>query len=98
MCGCEPVFADRDWYRARPERTERFDGTLEPRATVLGPATRGGLDYTLVSADGRWPVYAAGAEDVLGPHLGRPVTVEAKVVAVDGTDELWIASIRTSPG
>jgi hypothetical protein len=72
-------------------------GTLEERFEVLGPGSRGGLAYTLVTEQSRLNVYAANARDVLEPFLGRPVLIRGKLVDLRNEgegQELWIASIE----
>ena len=91
------VYARTDWYQSRPELETVWLGTLEERFEVLGPGSRGGLAYTLVTEQSRLNVYAANARDVLEPFLGRPVLIRGKLVDLRNEgegQELWIASIE----
>lgn len=91
------VYARTDWYQSRPELETVWSGTLERRSEVLGPGSRGGLAYTLITEQDRLNVYAANAKEVLEPYLGRPVLVRGKLVNLRNEGEgreLWIASIE----
>ncbi|HEX5761191.1 MAG TPA: hypothetical protein VF121_18550 [Thermoanaerobaculia bacterium] len=90
------IYAAADWYRARPEPEERWEGTLEKVDPVVGPAGRTSLTYALRTADRRLPVYAAGVQERLAPFTGRAVRATGKLVDLSGEGlgrELWIASI-----
>ncbi len=67
----------------------RCEGVLAPHSRVLGPGSRGGLDYALRGVDGAVPVYVAGAETVMSTFAGREVVVWGRLVRVDGAQELW---------
>jgi hypothetical protein len=91
------VYARTDWYQSRPEPETVWSGTLVERSEVLGPGTRGGLAYTLITEQSRLNVYAATAKDILEPYLGRPVLIQGKLVDLrdEGEgQELWIATIE----
>jgi hypothetical protein len=90
------VYARTDWYQSCPEPEKVWSGTLEERSEVLGPGSRGGLAYTLITEQGRLNVYAANAKEVLEPFLGRLVLIRGKLVNLRNEgegQELWIASI-----
>ena len=91
------IFAEAEWYQARPEPEKQWRGVLRKRDAPLGPATRGALSFTLVTADKSLPVYAANVEQRLGPFVGRQVLVSGKLVDLSQEgfgEELWIASIQ----
>jgi hypothetical protein len=91
------VYGRTDWYQSRPELESVWSGTLEERAEVLGPGSRGGLAFTLITEESRLNVYAATAKEVLEPFLGRPVLIRGKLVDLRNEgegQELWIASIE----
>jgi len=90
------IYARADWYLERPEPEMEWKGILEERAEPLGPNTRGALLFTLVTDQGRFPVYAANVEQKLAPYLGDPVIVRGKLVDLSKEgfgQELWIASL-----
>ena len=90
------IYADTDWYRARPEPERRWQGTLHRRAVAGGPGGRSATSFGLTTAEGELPVYAAGAGARLAPFVGRRVAVTGKLVDLRGEGfgrELWIASI-----
>ena len=89
------VYADTDWYVARPEREEVWRGVLREQTALLSPDTRGGLTYVLVTQEGELEVYAPDAER-LTRFLGHQVSARGKLVdlRVEGFGrELWIGSI-----
>ncbi len=89
------VYADTDWYVARPEREAVWRGVLREYTAPLGPGGRGGLTYVLVTREGELQVYAPHAER-LSRFLGQPVSARRKLVDLraDGFGrELWIGSI-----
>ena len=90
------IYASDDWYRARPEPEQEWQGVLNSRPEEIGPASRGGLFYILEVENEQWPVYAANMEDQFAPFVGYDVLVRGKLV--DSPDssqpELWIASLR----
>jgi hypothetical protein len=93
------VYANANWYRARPEPEQSWHGLLQKREGPIGPATRSALRYTLVTEEDQLPVYAANAERLLDPFVGRQVSVEGKLVDLSDEGygiELWIAVIDTS--
>jgi hypothetical protein len=91
------VYGSADWYQSRPEPERIWTGTLEERRVGVGPETRGGLSYVLVSDLGQLNVYAANAEGLLAGFLGRSVRVRGKLVDLTqqgNGKELWPASIE----
>jgi hypothetical protein len=89
------VYADTDWYVARPEREEVWRGVLREHTAPLGPGTRGGLTYVLVTREGELQVYAPHAER-LTRFLGHRVSARGKLVDLRAEGfgrELWIGSI-----
>jgi hypothetical protein len=74
------VYGDADWYQARPEPERIWTGTLDERQIGIGPDTRGGLSYVLITDLGQLNVYAANAERQLAEYLRRPVRVRGKLV------------------
>lgn len=91
------IYADEAWYRERPEPEETWQGILRRRPAVEGPGGRPGLTFALHSTDNELPVYAAGADERLAPHVGTPVVVSGKLVDLRGEGfgrELWIGTIR----
>jgi hypothetical protein len=91
------IFAGADWYHARPEPEEAWQGVLRKRDTPAGPAARTGLRYTLVAGEESIPVYAAQAMDRLAPFVGNEVVIHGKLVDLSAEGfgkELWIGSIR----
>ena len=91
------VYGRTDWYRSRPEPESVWSGTLKERTEVLGPGSRGGLAYTLITEQDQLNVYAANVKEVLEPFLGRPVLIRGKLVNLSNEgegQELWIATIE----
>jgi hypothetical protein len=91
------VYARTDWYRSRPEPESVWSGTLEERSEVLGPGSRGGLAYALITEQGWLSVYAANVKGVLEPFVGRQALIRGKLVDLRNEgegQELWIASIE----
>lgn len=91
------VFAQRSWYRERPEAERRWTGRLEERPREGGPAARLGLGFEIDTVDGPLPVYAAGAEHLLRPLAGRRVLLVGKRVDLTNEGfgvEIWPASVR----
>lgn len=91
------VYAQEPWYRARPEPERRWRGELQERPVPVGPGGRTSLDFTLVTAEGDLPVYAAGMAQRLAPLTGRAVEALGKHVDLRSEglgQELWIGSIR----
>jgi hypothetical protein len=90
------IFERVDWYRARPEPESLWSGTLEHREEPVGPATRGGLTYTLGTARDELSVYAPNVASLLNDFAGRPVLIRGKLVDLShegGGRELWIGTI-----
>jgi hypothetical protein len=93
------IYAGTEWYRVRQEPEKSLRGVLAKRDVPVGPATRMGLLYILVTSDRLVPVYAANAEHLLAPYVGRPVVVYGKLVDLTNEGyglELWIGSIEFS--
>jgi len=91
------VYARTDWYRSRPEPERVWSGALQERSEVLGPGSRGGLAYTLITEQAWLNVYAANVKEVLEPFVGRQVLIRGKLVNLRNEgegQELWIASIE----
>jgi hypothetical protein len=88
------IFAQADWYRERPEPEREWRGVLQERDQPVGPATRMGLRYTLVTEEGQIPVYAASVEGQLAAYVGQQVLVRGKLIDLSGGEELWIATIQ----
>jgi len=92
------IYAEADWYRARPEAEKLWRGTLVKRSAPVGPNTRNALKYNLRSGKQVLAVYAAGVEETLAPFADQEVSVRGKLVdlrAEGQGKELWISSIRT---
>jgi hypothetical protein len=90
------IFERADWYRARPEPESVWSGTLKHRDEPVGPATRGGLAYTLGTAREQVNVYAPNVSSLLDDFVGRPVLIHGKLVDLShegGGRELWIGTI-----
>jgi hypothetical protein len=91
------IYGSADWYQSRPEPERIWTGTLQERRVGVGPESRGGLSYVLVSDLGQLNVYAANAEALLAGFLGRSVRVRGKLVDLTQQGhgkELWPASIE----
>ena len=91
------VYGDADWYQSRPEPERIWTGTLDERRIGIGPDTRGGLSYVLITDLGQLSVYAANAERQLAEYLRRSVRVRGKLVDLtqEGNGrELWPGSIE----
>jgi hypothetical protein len=89
-------YGDFEWYRSRPEPEEIWTGTLEERQASVGPESRGGLSFVLITDVGRLNVYAAKVERQLASFLGRSVRVRGKLVELgrQGQEkELWPAAM-----
>jgi hypothetical protein len=90
------VFADKEWYRARPEPERIWQGTLRRREVIASPNARTALRYALASGSTMIPVYAPLPEDALEPYVGRLVSIRGKVVDLSAEGygrELWPGSI-----
>jgi hypothetical protein len=72
------VSGNADWYQSRPEPERIWTGRLDESRVGLGPETRGGLSYVLVSDLGQLNVHAANAEGLLAGFLGRSVRIRGK--------------------
>jgi hypothetical protein len=91
------IYGDVDWYQARPEPERVWTGTLEEHRVGVGPDTRGGLSFVLVTDAARISVYAAKAERRLTGFRRRSVRVRGKLVDLGeqgNGEELWPASIE----
>jgi hypothetical protein len=91
------VFAAEAWYRARPEPEQVWQGRLETRPVVVGPASRTALTYTLETKDAPLAVYTGNQAHVFVPYVGHEVVVHGKLVDLHGEgfgQELWIGSIQ----
>jgi len=91
------VYGNVDWYRSRPEPEETWTGTLAEREVSVGPESRGGLFFVLITDMGPLSVYAANVERQLASFLGRSVRVRGKLVDLGppGQEkELWPASME----
>lgn len=91
------VFADSDWYVARPEAEQEWRGVLRERDVTLGPASRAAVSFELVVEGGQpLPVYAANIRPRLAQHVGSNVTIRGKLVDLTQEghgEELWIGWI-----
>jgi hypothetical protein len=91
------VFADSDWYIARPEAEQEWRGVLRERHVTLGPASRATVSLELIVEGGDpLPVYAATIRPRLAQHIGSTVTIRGKLVDLthEGQGkELWIGWI-----
>jgi hypothetical protein len=86
--------ADQTWYRQRGEPEQTWTGFLESNKQVIGPGTRGGLSFAIVTGTERLLIYAEGIEGRLAAFLGLKVEVRGKQVpSIVGT-ELWVAAVR----
>ena len=91
------IYADASWYRDRPEPEAMWEGRLEVREAVIGPGSRLGLHFRLVTREAALDVYAAGVREKFAAFVDRRVVVRAKLIdlASEGFgQELWVASIR----
>jgi hypothetical protein len=91
------IYARTEWYRARSESEQSWEGVLEERHAPVGPASRSALRYTLVVNGSQFPVYAPDLAQKLAPFVRQRVMVRGKLVDLreEGFEqELWIASIR----
>ena len=95
--GMATVFADKDWYRARPEAEEVWSGVLERNEQVVGPATRTGLDFALVTSAERLLVYSANVENIFRPLVGRRVEARGKRITMPSGIEIWLATVTPAP-
>jgi hypothetical protein len=90
------VYGAMEWYQTRPEPEQLFQGVLHTQELPVGPATRLGLRYVLVTHTGPLDVYAPGDGRVLERFVDQQVVVRAKLVDLSGEgigNELWIAAI-----
>ena len=91
------IYAAEDWYRARSEPEQAWQGLLVERSEAVGPNTRPSLLFALVMDSGELPIYAANVADRLGPYVGRRVVADGKRVDPGGFGpELWIGAIRAA--
>ena len=90
------VYGTMDWYQARPEREQMFQGGLQTRDLPVGPAGRTALRYVLMTHTEPLDVYVPEDGGVLERFIGRQVVVRAKLVDLSGEgfgNELWITAI-----
>jgi hypothetical protein len=91
------LYADRGFYRDRPEPEEVFEGHLRAVPVVTGPDTRD-LPFRLEGLSGGLPVYASGeVEARLRDRVGRRVRISGKRVDLGsegGGVELWPGSVE----
>jgi hypothetical protein len=91
------LYADRGFYRDRPEPEEVFEGHLRAAPVVTGPDTRD-LPFRLEGPSGSLPVYASGeVEARLRDRFGRRVRISGKRVDLGpdgGGVELWPGSVE----
>jgi hypothetical protein len=91
------IYAAADWYRARPEPERVWQGQLQERPALVGPAGRTTLTYTGVTPDAHLPVYAPDGGHHLKPFVGPWVVVKGKLVDLRNEglgQELWIGAVR----
>jgi len=95
------LYADRGFYRDRPEPEEVFEGHLHAVPVVTGPDTRNlpfRLDGLSGVLSGVLPVYASGeVEARLRDRVGRRVRISGKRVDLGpegGGVELWPGSVE----
>lgn len=90
------IFADRRFYRERPEAEESFRGILRRVEVREGPDTRD-LPFLLVVGEERLSVYTSGFDDEeLRSFVDRKVEVIGKRIDLrpEGFGvEIWIATI-----
>ncbi len=94
------VHASADWYVAVEAPEQRWTGRLRKRTVVVGPNTRSGLRYELLTDEGELPVYDPREDSPLAPFLGLEVEITAKLVDLSAEGfgrELWVGSIRRAP-
>src|SRR5216684_1895343 len=87
------VNAHADWYIARVEKEQTWEGSLQARKSMIGPGERGGLNMSFVTKDAEFPVYTAGNGDKVKQFLARPVRIRGKLVDLSKEGfgkELWI--------
>lgn len=97
--GMIEIYANAEWYRARPEGESTRRGVLQERTVPRGPATRPALMFTLVEGKAQHAVYAAQVEEKLKPFVGQTVVLHGKLVDLSDEGfgrELWIAWIRSA--
>lgn len=106
-CACErgggritrvEVYADKDWYAARPDPEKTWRGVLWRREVPAGPSARTALTFALATGDRHLPVYAANAEHLLAEFVGRRVVAVGKLVDLSPEgygEELWLGSLET---
>jgi hypothetical protein len=92
------LFAEEQWYRARPEREEERTGVLRKRQPGKGPNSRSALRYTFHDDKESLFVYAPAKLETFERLTGKRVTALGKLVDLSAEGfglELWIGSIRT---
>ena len=99
-CGGSPtaesLHASESWYQDHPAEEEIHQGRIERLDRVLGPESRGGLTYQLVTEQGAIPIYAANAPERLARYDGEDVVIHGKTAKLEGEGqgiELWVGRI-----
>jgi hypothetical protein len=94
------VFADTEWYRARPEPEQTWRGQLAERNVASGPGGRPALAFELKTSKGAIPIYEDGLKSRIASLVGSSVEVRGKLVDLTREGfgvELWIGSARKLP-
>lgn len=91
------INADADWYRARREPEQTWQGVLRKQDVPPGPDTRAET-YVLITRKTHLPIYAPNIDEQLKPFVGRRVAIRGKLIDLGSEGfgkELWIGSIRS---
>ncbi|BBJ23613.1 hypothetical protein [Candidatus Nitrotoga sp. AM1P] len=93
------VFADKSFYRERPEPEEALIGMFQLAHVREGPNTRD-MPFRLVVGADKLKVYVAGLDvETLRPYVGHEVEVVGKRIdqRIEGYGiEIWIATIENT--
>lgn len=93
------VFAEKSFYRERPEPEEVLTGVFQLAHVREGPNTRD-MSFRLVVGADKLNVYVAGLDiETLRPYVGHKVEVVGKRIdqRIEGYGiEIWIATIENT--
>lgn len=91
------IYAGEPFYITAPEPEVVCRGVLTKRNQPLGPASRGGLNFTLVTPERHIPIYVVNVPRSLKRLVGHQVAVRGKLVDLSAEgfgQELWPESVQ----
>lgn len=94
------LHASADWYVAAEAPERPFDGVLRRRDGVVGPGSRSGLSFELVTNQATLSIYEPDEDSVLADFVDATVVVTGKLVDLTSEGfgrELWVGRIHRRP-